>query len=701
MNRLCFVLSVAAGTTLAAQQPFVLSQWVRPVPQHSVLAEPGYHVWCGSVLADGGSYHMFYSRWPVAPLPFADGWLFDSEICHAVAATPDGPFVPTGVVLGKRANDPTFAFWDSQTQHNPHVCRFGSKIYLYYMASVDPGATVWPGITQRNRIQRNQRIGVVEVDTIQDLVGGNFVRPNAPILSPVYSTSAANDRTSNPTDFASNRIVNNESVVQRPDGSFQLIYKSSWPQPPNYGHGYALANHPLGPWTQVAPPILSEQAREDENHWYDAVRGRYFLLCKNFATGGIEQLESPDGIAWTSSGLQLGRLIPWQNGVVEQVEALERPQILRDAAGEPVMLYLAARRALGGGAVQAFNVHVPLRPPNARAAPLLAPDDIANTGTLVGAENLGATTPIVLHGVTFAPSGNSAAALAGAGYVQAGGTAGAALQAGLVDAVWTGDPQFEDFLDTMVWQSGTATAGATLSFPVAGLVPGRSYRMQLCFAESRTGAPARHGPQTLRVDTEYVSGFDYGPASSLVAAGAQAIVVTVPFLASAASVPVTLTQLVTGGGGLQLAAWAVHDVTATSGSIAPGCPSSGGANTLVATDLPWLGQVFRATGSGLPTNALVIAATSVGLMQPPVALAALLPQAISGCALHVGGDVLEALVTTNGSATSALLLPNSAAIVGAVFHHQMVPIEVGPALQWLAVTSTNTLQLTIGAPGQN
>ena len=51
---------------------------------------------------------------------------------------------------------------------------------------------------------------------------------------------------------------------------------------------------------------------------------------------------------------------------------------------------------------------------------------------------------------------------------------------------------------------------------------------------------------------------------------------------SAAAVPVVLTQLVPGGGGLQLAAFAVHDVTASASTFAPGCPSSGGSNALVA-----------------------------------------------------------------------------------------------------------------------
>src|SRR5262250_649258 len=99
------VALLCVGDLSAQTTPFQLSQWLAPVPRHSVLAEPGYYVWGGSVIEDGGQYHMFYERWATNNYAFGDGWLFNAEIAHAVADYPDGPFVPTGVVLGKRPND--------------------------------------------------------------------------------------------------------------------------------------------------------------------------------------------------------------------------------------------------------------------------------------------------------------------------------------------------------------------------------------------------------------------------------------------------------------------------------------------------------------------------------------------------------------------------------------------------------------------
>lgn len=53
-------------------------------------------------------------------------------------------------------------------------------------------------------------------------------------------------------------------------------------------------------------------------------------------------------------------------------------------------------------------------------------------------------------------------------------------------------------------------------------------------------------------------------------------------------------------------------------------------------------------------------------------------------------------MTTTGTAASSIYLPNSPPLIGVVFYHQMVPLELGPA-GIAAITSTNALQLTIGS----
>jgi autotransporter-associated beta strand protein len=545
----------------SAQTPtnFLFSQWIQPVPFHSVLSDPGYFVWCGSPIADGGQYHLFYSRWPTNAT--FSGWVTNSEICHAVAATPDGPFTSTGVVLGKRPGEtaPYTNYWDSQTQHNPHIRKFGSKFYLYYMASVDPGTNVWPGQNLSTRVQRNQRIGVIVANSIQDFIDTNYVRPGAPIVSPVYSTNYLTDRTTNPTDYAANRIVNNETVIQRPDGKYQLIYKSNWPQSPSYGHGYALADNPDGPYTLMTGPMFSNQAREDENHWYDPASGKYYLVIKNFTGPATEQLQSYDSTNWTSQGIQFGTALRWEDGTDEVFNALERPALLTDTNGTPIMLYMAAQRPLGGGAVASFNVHIPLRPGTNCAWVMTGAADVKTNGTLLSAVNFGATTNFTVNGLTFAPSGTNPSTLAATYGLAQSGVSGGTLGAGTINTAYNGIPEFEGFLDSMVWQTGTATAGAKLQFNLTGLPVGHLCRLQLFFGETRSGY--RHGPQTVDIAGQWPPGFDYGPASALVAAGATAVKFETTWVATRTNETVVLSQRVSSGNGLQVSAYALHDMS--------------------------------------------------------------------------------------------------------------------------------------------
>lgn len=81
-------------------------------------------------------------------------------------------------------------------------------------------------------------------------------------------------------------------------------------------------------------------------------------------------------------------------------------------------------------------------------------------------------------------------------HLTANRAATATRNTGLVDAVHDGHPAFEDFLGTIVWQTGSALTGATLTFNLTNLTPGREYRLQIFVAETRA-TPSRHGPQSL------------------------------------------------------------------------------------------------------------------------------------------------------------------------------------------------------------
>ena len=129
-------------------------------------------------------------------------------------------------------------------------------------------------------------------------------------------------------------------------------------------------------------------------------------------------------------------------------------------------------------------------------------------------------------------------------------------------------------------------------------------------------------------------------------------------------------------------------------AVGAGCPSSGGSNTLAATSLPWIGSTFRSRGTGLP--ALAFVASVFGFSTTTLPLASLLPAGQPGCDLLVSPDGVDFQAITTGTAEYQAPVPNVSAIAGLVVHHQMIPFEVDQQLNFVAITATNTLRLTLG-----
>tara|TARA_R110002094_G_scaffold61795_8_gene72320 strand:- start:1475 stop:2017 length:543 start_codon:yes stop_codon:yes gene_type:complete len=139
----------------------------------------------------------------------------------------------------------------------------------------------------------------------------------------------------------------------------------------------------------------------------------------------------------------------------------------------------------------------------------------------------------------------------------------------------------------------------------------------------------------------------------------------------------------------------VSSCPAAAATAAGGCPSSGGANTLVANNLPWTGATFRTEGSGLPAFAFVGVVTGFNTITMPLSL--LLAQGQPGCDLHVSTDHVEFVLSTTGTAASSLTLPNTPALGGTTFHQQMISFELDPAFHFTAITATNSLAMTVGS----
>lgn len=126
-----------------------------------------------------------------------------------------------------------------------------------------------------------------------------------------------------------------------------------------------------------------------------------------------------------------------------------------------------------------------------------------------------------------------------------------------------------------------------------------------------------------------------------------------------------------------------------------GCVGTSGPVTLAVLDRAWIGAPLRTRASGLPAGSLSIGA--FGLAAQSVPLALLHPQGAPGCNLLTTIDLTLQFAVVGGAATPTLAVPNAAALVGAVFQHQLIGVEVGASGSVTAVTSSNALQFTIGA----
>jgi lysophospholipase L1-like esterase len=140
-------------------------------------------IWCGSTIkGEDGKYHMYASRWSNS-MGFSPYWLTNSEIVHAVADKPEGPYRFSDVVLPPRGPQ----FWDGQMTHNPAIRKHGDTYLLYYTGTTyngaRPSATNPVGETDPLKLEahRQERIGLATSKSPY----GPWTRLDKPILDVV------------------------------------------------------------------------------------------------------------------------------------------------------------------------------------------------------------------------------------------------------------------------------------------------------------------------------------------------------------------------------------------------------------------------------------------------------------------------------------------------------------------------------------
>jgi beta-xylosidase len=312
------------NTEIPPEKFSAFSKRLRPIGR--ILELEGCYVWCNAPV-DGpdGRTHLFFSRWP-ASLRMS-GWINASEIAHAVADVPEGPYTVLGTVLAPR--EP--GHWDATTCHNPHIRKIGDRYALFYMGN-------------SNGKTDTKRIGVALADSLD----GPWQRSDAPLLEP------------GPTGAWDDHCTTNPSLIQHPSGEFWLYYKS-WNtaeydhgQPPvrgNRKYGLAVADRLQGPYHRhPRNPLIDFSGRgrnrqcEDAFVWLED--GRFKIIVRDMGVFNHEVgliMESDDGLAWSEP------LIAYQpvRAYVDQPPAprhltkygrFERPQLLL-RNGHPAYLF--------------------------------------------------------------------------------------------------------------------------------------------------------------------------------------------------------------------------------------------------------------------------------------------------------------------------------------------------------------------------
>lgn len=326
-----------------------------------------HFVWCGSAIRaeEDGKYYLFYSAMDAGPdyPPFVDAWLYGSKIGVAVSDSPYGGYRNLGFVYNADGYRPDGSAWDAQTVSNTHIHRFNGRYYLYYCGSVDPGeaAVVKGRLSRRDRIQQNQKLGVLSFATIQDLLEGKFTRSEQPLLAPRTRIKPDNVLEPSPdgtTLKPDNLIMVNPAVAYHPVlKKYFLYFKGNVYDPSWRGvHGMATADRPEGPFTVSDEFVFefqtadgSKLSAEDPYVWYHRKDRCFYAVFKDFTGGftkgepGLAIMSSEDGRHWQlpEHSLFMKKELLLKDGTHVEVDRLERPQLFLDEDDNPIVLYSA------------------------------------------------------------------------------------------------------------------------------------------------------------------------------------------------------------------------------------------------------------------------------------------------------------------------------------------------------------------------
>ena len=306
----------------------------------NIFPDPNWFNWGASVLKDtDGKYHMFYSRWP-KKYGFLS-WLTHSEIAHAVADNPDGPYHYVETALSCRGDNQ----WDKITAHNPKIKKFDGKYYLYYcgthadLTEDELIQTARGGYRHKNwkPLRENQRTGVA----VADKITGPWKRSKMPIIEPAGPIKT---------------LTVNPAITQGPDGRYFMMIKGDKPGTTKFVRNQAIATSksPASPFEIYPKAAISTFDTEDASMWYDKKRKKFYATFHAHKYIGL--ISSQDGYNWQKATPDriTNKQILFADGQIFKPDRMERPFVLLDEKGQPQMLFVSVRKGN-----KTMNLHLP------------------------------------------------------------------------------------------------------------------------------------------------------------------------------------------------------------------------------------------------------------------------------------------------------------------------------------------------------
>jgi len=314
-----------------------------------VLVEPDYYVWGLSVVKWKGKYHAYYSRWK-KKYQFK-GWMTNCEIAHAVSAKPEGPFKFVNVVLDNKK----MTGWDINNSHNPYAIVAEGKVCLYYISNnikeifASQGNkknypdSIW---FEKNRtlVRNSQCIGVA----FSDNPSGPFIRSEKPVVQP--------------DNKRFKRIAVNPAVLYR-NNQYTMIMKGddlryeNWYRIQLVGH----SNNPDGPFKFEQKPVYADAQTEDACIWYDEVQNKYYMVCHVVGKRELALFNSKNGVDWQPDKRKIfmKKEFTLSDGTIWRPKRVERPFVLTNEKGQPIMLYVAvADKNVSGNIAIPINTEI-------------------------------------------------------------------------------------------------------------------------------------------------------------------------------------------------------------------------------------------------------------------------------------------------------------------------------------------------------